>query len=486
MKPKDKNKLLAELLHGSSELSDELLENAESEIAKLHESALAKIKTRLAKIYEKLGDEIKPSDLHVYNRLRNIERQIEKEVAELRNSAEGTIKQALKDTYKNTYYESAFSHSLVSGFNVGFDVLDFASINAVAMNKYKLGNWTDSLDGGALRFVRQIKATLSEGIAQGYGYGKIASELTKISGVSHNSSLRIIRTEAGRARSAARVFATREFNKSAGKLGLKSYKIWASTHDSRTRDTHRRMDLVKADKDGYFTLPSGVRTIAPLLSGVASEDIHCRCDVINEIKGLDDREVKYKHYDEWAVENGVRLRNTKRFDEIGINKFKRYKQDQFSDSFLKYKFSDDEAGVIKYYTSDDRKIGALNKRLREGKATHKDKIITKLLNQALDKMPDYKGAVYRGIEISNVDNFLKIYSKGGKVNFKQFTSTSFKKLQAYGGNVQYVIESRKGKDISSLSYKEKEKEILFRTDTEFLIKGVEKKEGKYYIKLKEI
>ena len=69
-------------------------------------------------------------------------------------------------------------------------------------------------------------------------------------------------------------------------LGMKIARVWVSTKDGRTRDSHKAMDGQEADKDGFFHFPGGGQTAGPGLSGIAEEDIHCRCTVIMQIKKL--------------------------------------------------------------------------------------------------------------------------------------------------------------------------------------------------------
>jgi hypothetical protein len=70
----------------------------------------------------------------------------------------------------------------------------------------------------------------------------------------------------------------------ANATGLTLKKIWISTRDDRTRDSHRVMDGVETDMDGSFNVPSDeggwVQMESPGdLDAPASEVINCRCTV---------------------------------------------------------------------------------------------------------------------------------------------------------------------------------------------------------------
>ncbi len=58
-------------------------------------------------------------------------------------------------------------------------------------------------------------------------------------------------------------------------LGFKTQ--WLTERDAKVRLSHRALDGEFADKDGFFTTPSGDKAQHPGGFGVASEDCNCRC-----------------------------------------------------------------------------------------------------------------------------------------------------------------------------------------------------------------
>lgn len=112
------------------------------------------------------------------------------------------------------------------------------------------------------------------------------------------------------------------------------------------------------------------------------------------------------------------------------------------------------------------------------KGTIEDQNLLKPLNdtlsRALRKLPNYRGTVYR-MENRNVESF-KI---GTKLNYKNFLSTSvIDSLTSISGwNVLYKIYSKTGKDISSYSTAQVEKEVLFDKGTSFIIRKIVLQEG---------
>ena len=86
--------------------------------------------------------------------------------------------------------------------------------------------------------------------------------------------------------------------------------MWDATLDGRTRITHRRMDGVKRNAEGYF---EPIHARYPLDENLpAEESIRCRCRLRFEIDGYSPqlrrtREqgiIPYMNYDEWEKTYG--------------------------------------------------------------------------------------------------------------------------------------------------------------------------------------
>lgn len=90
------------------------------------------------------------------------------------------------------------------------------------------------------------------------------------------------------------------------------------------------------------------------------------------------------------------------------------------------------------------------------------------LDKALDRVPPYDaGPVYRGFSVgeSQLDDLLARYEPGQVVSDPAYTSTSTD--TPWRGNVQMVIDSQQGRDLSSMS--SAESEVLFPRDTPFRV-----------------
>lgn len=92
---------------------------------------------------------------------------------------------------------------------------------------------------------------------------------------------------------------------------------------------------------------------------------------------------------------------------------------------------------------------------------------------ALNKLPAFKGTVYRGTKFKEADLYkaTRAYKVGQTVTEQAFTSSSQSSDNKYwsGANVRYVINSKSGRNIESVSKFPDEKEVLFAPQTEFKI-----------------
>ena len=142
------------------------------------------------------------------------------------------------------------------------------------------------------------------------------------------------------------------------------------------------------------------------------------------------------------------------------------------------KLSDDEQWALnKYLSSSSYKI---NDKLRKGVPLSKEEQnFIRNLDIALNKMPEYQGTVYRSVSdfgIEDVGVFIKSHAIGEPYVFDSYLSAS-EIVYDESFPIQYVIQSKHGKDIRI--YNQQEHEILFKRSSRFLITKV--KENTIYM-----
>lgn len=132
---------------------------------------------------------------------------------------------------------------------------------------------------------------------------------------------------------------------------------------------------------------------------------------------------------------------------------------------------EERAALTKYISPDSYTLNDKLRRCIDLTDSEKDWIMN--LDKALDKIPEYEGTVYRsvsGFGIEDIKEFIKSYEAKKIKSFPSYISSS---LDTYDESfpIQYIIKSKHGRNISR--YNNKEKEILFKRGSRFLVVKVE-------------
>lgn len=124
--------------------------------------------------------------------------------------------------------------------------------------------------------VDHVVAVVSQALADGATTQEIQAALMQDPAFGRARALTIARTETGRVATSG----TKEALRQAQVLGVRVEQSWLAALDADQYP--RRHDLVSPAPipiGGAWTLPSGVTTTGPGQSGVAAEDINCRCAI---------------------------------------------------------------------------------------------------------------------------------------------------------------------------------------------------------------
>lgn len=155
--------------------------------------------------------------------------------------------------------------------------------------------------------------------------------------------------------------------------------------------------------------------------------------------------------------------------------------------------TDDLVGLREYTANGYVKM---NEGLRGSRTALKEMApIVKTAASGLKAMPEVKGTVYRGSNMT--PERLAGYKVGETISERGFTSTTQNKAmvlgqtaeQSFNKNTMFVIKSKGGgKDVSMLSQYPEEKEVLFAPGTEFKVlkNAFDKKLAKNVIYLEEV
>lgn len=293
-------------------LVDRMTRETERQIVKNYRRSLVNIRVDLQKLYDKYGTEGKLTyaEMTRYNRLANLHKTLEKELIDLTGSNGRETKMLAGNAYQESFYR--YGYLIEKNLRVGlrYGILNREVIRAAVQNPIGGLTLNEVLEKNRRDIILKVRQEVTQGLVKGESYFKMAGRIKETLGKDAPKALRVARTEGGRAQSLGM---TDSLDHAEGR-GIQMDRIWVATLDGRTRDSHQSMDGQKADENGYFTLPNGAKTRGPLQSGLASEDINCRCTVITDVDEDTVRRVrgegvqKYKTYEEWRRNKDIRQR----------------------------------------------------------------------------------------------------------------------------------------------------------------------------------
>lgn len=133
---------------------------------------------------------------------------------------------------------------------------------------------------------KKITAQVSRGISTGMSYSQVAQQLAGYTNIGFNNAVRIARTEGHRIQTQGAMDACHK----AKDRGADIVKQWDSTLDTRTRDSHARVDGEIRELDKKFS--NGLMFPGDP-SGGAGEVVNCRCALLQRARwALDEAELE--------------------------------------------------------------------------------------------------------------------------------------------------------------------------------------------------
>lgn len=150
-------------------------------------------------------------------------------------------------------------------------------ISAITLNSKLSAPLYNSL-GYNIDFLKtNVRMEISRGIAQGLSYQEIARNIKNTTNVDYNKTLRIAKTEGHRIQNES---AYNVQVRAIGK-GANIVKQWDSTLDSRTRESHQKLDGEVVGVNEKFS--NGLLYPGDS-NGTASEVVNCRCALLQRAK----------------------------------------------------------------------------------------------------------------------------------------------------------------------------------------------------------
>lgn len=301
---------------------------AERQLIGIYRNGLNQMRLVLSQLYEKHGSELTYAEILKYDRLGKAELEIANKLKEMNKEANKIITDAIKESYQENYFFYSYSVAKSVNFDFTISMLSVNDIRAALLNPYDRISWPRRLANNTNQLNDQIRQSIVDGLLRGEGVEKVARKLKKetwfqraLIGSKEKfnqaavKSKTIVWTETHRAAETGRAQSWHEAKKAADKLKIEMEKQWLATLDTKTRDSHQQMDG-QVSKEGMFDV-NGVLAESPGNTGIAEEDINCRCKAIayfpefppeyrldNETKEI--RE--WTNYTEWAEEKGYKVK----------------------------------------------------------------------------------------------------------------------------------------------------------------------------------
>lgn len=288
---------------------DKLINQADKEIETLFAKRLKEIKQIIANMYEKYDrdePQVTWTEFNKYNRLNKELNRIGQMLTQDYREVAKAIKQSQQNIYIEKYMMSLFLYEIASQTSMNFDIPTTQTIQTAIEQPIEFIKLVPTLQKHRDDTLKRIRMHITQGIMSGEGYSKIAKALRDDLGMAKVQSVRVARTETGRALSQAGLDSAMV----AKDNGLDMKKRWYATKDTRTRDTHRHLDGTSVDIEDNFHSSGCVGPAPKLFVGVASakENINCRCKLLYYIdedelpttmRTKEDGVIPFTNYREW-------------------------------------------------------------------------------------------------------------------------------------------------------------------------------------------
>ena len=249
------------------------------EIEQIYEQALQDIMAQITLLQARKDTQNLQSIIYQVEYQKALKKQIEGILDQLHNNEFTTISEYLTKCYEESWIGTLYDLQN-QGIPLIFPIDQDQVIKAIQLNTKLSKSLYDSLGIEITELKRIIRSEVSRGISQNYSYEKMATLIKNASQNTFNNSLRIARTEGHRISQES----TYNVQVEAKKKGADIVKEWDATLDGKTRPNHRFLDGQIVDIDKPFKNADGDEAMYPGGFRIPSEDINCRCCVLQRAK----------------------------------------------------------------------------------------------------------------------------------------------------------------------------------------------------------
>ena len=257
------------------------------DLKELYTQALKDINNQIAYLLGRTDKENLSSIIYQLDYQKALKKQVSAILDALHSNEYIRIEDYLKDCYESGFLGTMYDlHG--QGIPLMFPLDQEQIINALTIDSKLSMPLYERLGEDIKVLKRKVSSEISRGIANNFSYTEIARNLRNVSNTGLSNAYRIARTEGHRIQSQSAMDAANK----AKENGADVVKQWDATLDTRTRPHHALLDGQIRELDKPFEV-AGRKAMYPSGFGIAAEDIHCRCALLQRAKwALDDDELE--------------------------------------------------------------------------------------------------------------------------------------------------------------------------------------------------
>ena len=299
-------------------------EKAVKDLQKLYKKLIKDLRKVMGNVYADYADpatgKLTYEALHRQGLDARLLEEVAANVASVTADEGRIIRETVEQTYANCYsgmvqaVQNAVDNEELHEAFAAVEAVKPEVIKAAVNNPVHGLTLSDQLEKNRADIIWGIKQAVGVGLSEGDNYSTMARRIQKEligpdgAGGSYYKAVRIARTEAHRVREEGNLDAAQNLMGQLEPAGITMMKTWHTMKDERVRPSrsrktksgwkysksgkydHQKMEGVQVPINEEFELPSGAKTQAPGKSGVAGEDINCRCflsyDVVKKERSL--------------------------------------------------------------------------------------------------------------------------------------------------------------------------------------------------------
>jgi len=289
---------LAELLARNDKVLDSQIARVEREVVRNYRAALEDIRAELARLYDRYAVEgvLTHAEMSKFNRLKGLDKFIRETMNPVFKENRKLTNKLQKVEYEEGFYRTAWAIDRDTGAALKWGILRPESVVSAVANPMK----DIALKRLTTNSLLSIRSTVTQGLIRGDSFPKMARNLRRSINSTASDNMRIVRTEGNRAQNQG---IQETYRYAEEELDIDLVEFWDAILDSRVRDSHARLEGQPKNEEHNGWFLGGVWAAGPGQSGVASEDINCRCRVRAEVKDFPPTvKGERKTYEEWRKE----------------------------------------------------------------------------------------------------------------------------------------------------------------------------------------